>query len=445
MKRLFGKKSNKISSSREIPTDVIIPRNQHSISKTDIRRNALKVLNRLHSAGYDAYLVGGSVRDLLLRIDPKDFDVATNAHPEDIKKCFRNCRLIGKRFRLAHIHFGREIIEVATFRAIPKKDTEKHHKSEHGRLLRDNVYGDIHDDAWRRDITINALYYNIADFSIVDFTQGYRDLQHRVVRIIGDAEERYREDPVRMIRVIRFAAKLDFTIEENTAAAIHTCAALLENIPPSRLFEEAIKLYHSGAASKIHQLLVDYNLYQHLFPQSWELLQDDNFPTCKSFLTLTLANTDERIDEQKPVTPAFFLAVLLWHPLLKQQQHWQDQGLPPLPALEKAMNGVISQQAQALSIPRRFTQVMREIWMLQYRLPRRYGRRALQILEHPRFRAAYDFLLLRCAAGEENEELGNWWTQFQEVDENTRDEMMAEFNRQHNTKPPRRRKRRKPS
>ena len=413
IKRLLKKRRSHPKVNRDIPAEFVTERVHHSISKSDISMNALKVLNRLDSAGYEAFLVGGSVRDLLLNKRPKDFDIATDAHPQQIKDLFRNCRLIGKRFRLAHVHFGREILEVATFRAAPTEENTHDHKSEDGRILRDNQYGDIHDDVWRRDFTVNALYYNIADFSIVDFCDGLADIKAKHIRLIGEPDKRYREDPVRMLRAVRFAAKLDFTIEKKTAAPIASLAHLLTDIPSSRLFDELVKLYHCGEAYRAQQLMYEFKLFSQLFPMVEHSLQGEHAKPCAHLINATLKNTDHRIRQNKTVNPAFLLAVLLWYPLLEEIQRLEATGLPPLVAIEQAMSTVISKQVKLIGIPKRFSQVMREIWLLQYRFPRRHGNKAQQLLTHPRFRAGYDFLLLRVESGEEEPELGQWWTEFQ--------------------------------
>ena len=392
----------------------IIPRSAHTISRDAISPNAVKVLYRLKNAGYQACLVGGGVRDLLLGREPKDFDVATDAHPEEIRQLFRNCRLIGRRFRLAHVVFGREVIEVATFRAFHEEEDEGVAlQTDEGRLLRDNVYGTIEDDAWRRDFTVNALYYNIEDFSVVDYTGGMADLKAGLLRLIGDPEQRFREDAVRMLRAVRFAAKLGFRIEERCEAKMLELAPLLEEIPPARLYEEVLKLFLGGTGLQSFEKLRHYGLFAPLFPLTEKALEQEleHFPL--TLVTRALENTDARIAEDKPVTPAFLFAALLWEPMRQRFEALQAEGLPPLEAIQVAGNEIVSRQAQHLSIPKRFTLPMREIWNLQVRLEQRQGKRPLRLLGHPRFRAAYDFLLLRCAAGEAAEELGRWWTEFQ--------------------------------
>lgn len=401
-----------------------VTRSHHHVSKTDISPNALTVLNRLNHAGYQAYLVGGSVRDLLLRKVPKDFDVATNATPNQIRNLFRNARIIGRRFKLAHILYHREIIEVATFRGHDAID-ESQQTNDRGMLIRDNVYGTLEEDAWRRDFTVNSLYYNVADGSIVDYTGGVKDVELRMIRMIGDPVTRYQEDPVRMLRAIRFSAKLHFSIAPETAAPIIDCSILITHISGSRLFDEMTKLYQCGEAEAVQQMLVQYGLFQHLFHQT-HTLQDSEYPT-NAFLTNALQSTDARVRDNKPVTPAFIFAVLLWFPLMALKKQLINEGMEPLPALEKAMSQVIAEQNRRVTIPKRFTQVMREIWMMQFRFPKRTGHRPYPLLEHPRFRAAYDFLALRALAGDESMELAQWWTQFQEVDTTAQAEMIRQL------------------
>ncbi len=392
------------------------------MSKTDISANALKVLNRLNSAGFQAFLVGGSVRDLLLHKAPKDFDVATNASPNQIKSLFRNARIIGRRFKLVHILYHREIIEVATFRGHEPVD-ENQQTNDHGMLIRDNVYGTLEEDAWRRDFTINSLYYNIDDASIVDFTGGVKDVTQRLIRMIGDPVTRYQEDPVRMLRAVRFSAKLHFELAPETAAPLAELSTLINHVSGSRLFDEMVKLFQCGEAESVQRLLVKHGLFAHLFPLTNGLL-DGQYPV-NELLIIALENTDTRIREDKPVTPAFVFAVLLWFPMIERTKQLKDEGMDPLPALDKAMSQVISEQNKVVTIPKRFTQVMREMWLMQYRFSKRTGNRAFNLLEHPRFRAAYDFLALRALAGDETMELADWWTTFQDVDAIAQEKMIA--------------------
>ena len=402
----------------------IIPRTHHHVSKTDISPNALKVLNRINSAGYQAYLVGGSVRDLLLHKVPKDFDVATNATPSQIRGLFRNARIIGRRFKLVHILYHREIIEVATFRGNETED-ENQKTNDRGMLIRDNTFGTFEEDAWRRDFTINSLYYNIDDASIVDFTGGVADVNLRLIRMIGDPVTRYQEDPVRMLRAIRFSAKLHFELAEETAEPLPRLSSLITDISGSRLFDEMIKLFQCGEAESVQRLLVKYGLFSHLFSQT-DKLMTSQYPV-NALLGIALESTDTRVRDNKPVTPAFIFAILLWFPLMQRTEQLKSEGMDPLPALEKAMSQVITEQNKVITIPKRFTQVMREIWLMQYRFPKRLGGRAFHLLEHPRFRAAYDFLALRALAGDESMELAQWWTQFQELNANEQEKMVAKL------------------
>lgn len=357
---------------------------------------------------------------------PKDFDIATNARPEQIKKLFRNCLLIGRRFRLAHIHFGRDIIEVATFRAAEASKYSKHrYTAEHGMLLRDNVYGTFAEDAERRDLTINALYYNIADFSVVDFWNGLQDLQNKIIRIIGNPRGRYQEDPVRLLRVIRFAGKLDFAIEKNTEAPITELAPLLEHVPAARLFDEALKLFHGGKAFSTLALLRKYQLFEQLFPQVSQCLAEQ--PKAETLITLACQNTDARIQENKTVSPGFLFACLLWYPMQKLFSEMLREGLPSTLARDKAAQTVISKQVKKITIPRRFTIAVREIWNLQHPLEQRNPKQIMRLLSHPRFRAAYDFLVLRADANESVKIQANWWTQLYEAEKSVQEGMISEL------------------
>lgn len=394
----------------------IIPRDEHIISRSNISDNALTVLRRLKKAGFEAYLVGGGVRDLLLGREPKDFDVATDASPEQVKQTFKNCRLIGRRFRLAHIHFGRDIIEVATFRGNHSDQSDDiSQQSEQGMLLRDNVFGTIEEDAIRRDFTVNALFYNIRDFSIIDYVGGVEDIQAGHLRLIGDPETRYREDPVRMLRAARFAAKLGFTIDEETAEPISRLACLLEDVPSARMFEEVLKLFLGGSAVHTFEKLRQYGLFAQLFPQTEKALEfeDHDFPI--QFVLKGLINTDKRIRENKPVTPAFLFAVLLWEPVRTLFNEKLETQKVAQTAMFDAADQILARQLPVISIPRRFTGQMKEIWNMQLRLEKsRSNSRARKLIEHPRFRASYDFLLLRAESGEVEQEQADWWTTFQE-------------------------------
>ncbi|MGB5440378.1 MAG: polynucleotide adenylyltransferase PcnB [Gammaproteobacteria bacterium] len=394
----------------------IITRAEHSISRGNISANALKVLYRLKDSGYQAHLVGGGVRDLLLGREPKDFDVVTDAVPEDVRRLFRNCRLIGRRFRLAHVIFGREVIEVATFRALQDDDEDgnERHIDVEGRIVRDNIFGSIGGDAFRRDFTVNALYYNIADFSITDYAGGMQDISAGLLRLIGDPVTRYREDPVRMLRAVRFATKLGFRIEQSSEEPIEQLAPLLGDIPPARLFDEMLKLFMGGHALANFEMLRHYNLFGQLFPLTEQALthEEEHFPL--TLISRGMENTDTRVIQGKPVTPAFLFALFLWQPVRERAARLEAGGQHKAEALQHAGSQIISEQAAIMSLPRRYSLPMREIWMLQLRLENMGGRRSMRVLAHPRFRAAYDFLLLRGEAGEVPTQAGEWWTELQE-------------------------------
>ncbi|OGT47131.1 MAG: hypothetical protein A3E83_05085 [Gammaproteobacteria bacterium RIFCSPHIGHO2_12_FULL_41_20] len=366
----------------------VIPRSQHNISRQAINPNALKVLYRLHHAGYAAYLVGGCVRDLLLGRHPKDFDIATDAHPEQIRALFRNCLLIGRRFRLAHIRFGKEVIEVATFRA--PHNIEHTHKE--GMVLRDNVYGTIKDDAWRRDFTINALYYNIADFSVVDYMNGMEDLQAARLRIIGDPEQRYQEDPVRILRAARLAGKLHFTLSPETASPIRKLSSLLQHVSTARLYQEVVKFFQEGKSLPIFKLLQEYALFQQLFPQVAPYI---NNPLMLAFLEKILAEADQRIAADKNISPAFLLAAFLWHPIFQQIQQLEEQGEECYFAYQKSIRHVLLKQRETLALPRYIQATIHDICILQYRMDKQGEPFSKGVLRHPRYRAAYDLWVIR--------------------------------------------------
>lgn len=430
----------------EALTAKVIPRAEHDISRDDISPNALKVLYRLNSAGFESYLVGGCVRDLMMGLQPKDFDVATNATPEQIKATFKNCRLIGRRFRLAHIVFGREVIEVATFRGHHADGGDEDAKtagkqSESGMLVRDNVFGSIEEDAQRRDFTFNAMYYSVADFAIRDFADGMKAIQKREVKLIGDPATRYSEDPVRMLRAVRFAVKLSMDIHPDSAKPIYEMAGRLADIPAARLFEETLKLFLSGQGEKTFMLLREYGLAQQLFPQLVPFIQDENSREMQ-FIRKVLHNTDERINTNQRVTPAFLYAALLWYPLEEQSQKLQaESGLNAHDAFNIASGEVLSRQIQRIMIPKRFSTVIRDIWILQQRLPKRFGRRAFQLLSHPKFRAGFDFLLVRGQIeGGNLLELADWWSVFQHADPGKQKGMVNSLRRKEGSPKPRRRK-----
>lgn len=427
----------------------IIPREQHSISRKLISNGALKVIARLRAAGFQAYLVGGGVRDLLLGGHPKDFDVATDARPEQIRELFRGSRIIGRRFKIVHARIGGETIEVTTFRGDHNASLEEINNTQHaarnedGMLLRDNVYGTMAEDAVRRDFTINALYYTTENFAVHDYTGGIKDLANRQIRIIGDPATRYREDPVRMLRAARFAAKLDFTIEESTAAPLHELAHLLSNVPAARMFDEVLKLFMAGHGLATYRQLCEHELFAPLFPATAEAI-DSGQPAAHALIEQALQNTDQRIAEAKPVTPAFIYGALLWPALQREFARLTAQGIHESPARQQAIQTVLDRQQLQTGIPRRFSQPMREIWELQHRLQRRDPRRIMLLLEHPRLRAAYDFLLLREQAGEIPGEAGAWWTEFLAADETQREQLLRQIQQHSGGNSTRRRRPRKP-
>lgn len=380
-------------------TQTVIPREEHSISRDNIHPNALKVLYGLKDGGFSAYLVGGSVRDLLLGHHPKDFDVATNAHPEQIKRLFRRCILIGRRFRLAHVYIGRDIIEVATFRADHSKAAQEQDARLVGNLIvRDNVYGTIDEDAVRRDFTINSLYYNIENFTVISYCGGWEDLQKRQIKMIGDPVQRYQEDPARLLRAIRFAAKLNFKIEKETEMPLFTMGHLIHQISPPRLFDEIIKLFLKGHAEAVFDLLLKYDLFKELFPQT-----NQKHPLLK----LAMRNSDKRIQEGKTLTPSFILAVLLWEPFLDALKYM---------SMDDAIRSTIKKQTQLMTIPKRFTLAVEEMWKLQFKMKKCHRRSIAKVSHHPRFRAAYDFLLLRSQCGEDVQSILDWWLKFYETE-----------------------------
>jgi len=432
----------------------------HPVTLDDISANAIKVLNVLNQAGYEAYLVGGGVRDVLLDLKPKDFDIATNADPEQVKSLFRNCRLIGRRFRLAHIIFGRDIIEVATFRGHHGADEHSTHQqkidyrdksghSKDGLIVRDNVFGTLEEDAVRRDFSVNALYYDIRDHSLVDYVGGIEDVDKRLLRLIGDAEVRYREDPVRMMRAVRFAAKLNFNLEQDTHDKIFSMGELLVGIPAARLFDESLKLFQGGYGLRCFELLRKYQILQYLFPSVEKDLQhheqenhaDIEEGGADSFIRQALINTDKRIAIGKSVNPAFFLSVLLWGPLLKLKQNFLASGESEFEALHKAAYDVIRKQQAFTSIPKRLSFMMKDIWFMQRHLHKPNRKHAFRTLQHKRFRAAYDFMELRLKVGEtELQSAYEWWTEIQKKNEHEQHEMCSQLS---NVRKKRRRPKRK--
>ncbi len=398
----------------------IIERDVHHIQLRQVSPNACKVIERLQQGGHAAYIVGGGVRDLLLGQQPKDFDVATSATPEEVRELFRNARLIGRRFRLAHVRFGREIIEVATFRGGGNGDDDGDERElEQGRLIRDNVFGSEAEDAWRRDFSINALMYDPATETIRDHVGGYEDVLARRLRLIGDPVTRYREDPVRLLRAVRFQVKLGLSIEPQTAGPMVSMAPLLRDIPPARLFDEILKLFLAGHAWPTYQALVRQALWSELFPN---LFPDPSQPP--PLVSQALQNTDQRVAEGLPVTPGFLFAAFFWHRVRQRSAELQEQGLPPIDALAQAGEEAIAAQARRVAIHRRFSGMSKEIWCMQPRFEKRRGKRALRLIGERRFRAAYDFLLLRVLEEPELAELAQWWTDVQTADESRQDELV---------------------
>ncbi|TAL07700.1 MAG: polynucleotide adenylyltransferase PcnB [Porticoccaceae bacterium] len=444
LKRLFGRKS---SRPTEIPRKV--PASRH-IPHSAISGGAREVVARLVAAGHQAFIVGGCIRDTLLGHPSKDFDVATSATPEEVKQLFRRARIVGRRFRIVHVHVGRELVEVTTFRAshaasphatAPPHSSEQARRSQRGMLLRDNVFGSLEEDAERRDFTINAIYYDPQRDELLDFVGGLEDIASRTLRIIGDPATRFREDPVRMLRAARFIAKLDFALDPATAAPLAQLHALLREIPPARLFDEVLKLLMTGRALATYEALSRHRLFQHLFPDTAAAIHAD--ARWDAFVRQALINTDLRIKNDQRVTPAFLFAALLWPAVAVAEARHSGAGPQESLAPLQSAADVLTRALRHIAIPRRFSAPAREIWELQPRLERRGGRRAWQLLEHPRFRAAYDFILLREQSGEDLGGLGEWWTRFQAAGEDEREQMAAAVK---GPAPPRRRRsrRRKP-
>ncbi len=412
---ILGKNSSNANSTKP----VVLGPKQHKIDPKHVSGNAIRVTQTLQKAGFKAFIVGGAVRDLMLSVKPKDFDVATNATPEEIKRLFRRAFIIGRRFQIVHVMFGQDLIEVTTFRSGAENTAQK---DEHGRILRDNTFGKQHEDAARRDFTINAMYYDPATQTVLDYHGGVADIRAKTLRMIGVPEERYREDPVRMLRVVRFAAKLKFNIDPATSAPIATMASLIDNVPTARIFDEMLKLLMSGHALACLQQLRQQGLHHGLLPLLDVVLEQ---PNGEKFITLALSNTDERVRQGKPISPGFLFASLLWHQVNQKWAYYQEKGEYPIPALHAAADDILNKQTEKLALQRKITSDMRDIWSMQPRFERRIGKSPYKMLEHPRMRAGYDFLLLRCAAGEADEALGEWWTEFMNGDASTREALLS--------------------
>ena len=414
--RLLGSKKKPVD--RTLP--VVLTPKDHGIDPKLVSTNAIRVTQSLQEAGFKAFLVGGAVRDLLLGIKPKDFDIATNATPEQVKKLFRRAFIIGRRFQIVHVMFGQDLLEVTTFRGASSDGAPK---DEHGRVLRDNTFGEQHEDALRRDFSINAMYYDPATQSVLDYHGGMADIRNRTLRIIGVPEARFREDPVRLLRVVRFAAKLNFTIDPATAEPIRIMAPLINNVPAARVFDEMLKLLMSGQALACLQQLRKEGLHHGLLPLLDVVLEQ---PLGEKFVRLALASTDARIQQGKPVSPGFLFASLLWHQVLEKWTAYQAAGEFPIPALHLAADDVLNSQTEKLALQRKIASDMRDIWAMQPRFERRTGKAPYKLLEHLRLRAGYDFLLLRCSSGEIDDEIGEWWTAFMEADGGQREALQAQ-------------------
>ena len=417
--KLFGRRT---AITHKDARPVIYARDKHAIEKEAISRCAKRTCEELQRAGYLAFVVGGAVRDLLLGRRPKDFDIATSATPEEVRSVFRRSRIIGRRFQIVHVLCGAETVEVSTFRAHFTREPEDDHRDEHGRMLSDNIFGTQAEDALRRDFTVNALFYDPVKEEVWDYVHGLKDLKARKLVIIGDAKTRYREDPVRMLRAARLAAKLGLEIDAGTRAPISGLKHLLENVPQARLFEEILKLLLSGNAVECVRVLRELELHHGLLPLLDTALED---PDTGPFAMAALRATDERLAADKPVSPAFLLAALLWGSVEKNLKKFEDEGQPTIPALHEAMHQALDLQRDTLAIPKRFDATMKELWLMQPRFLQRGGHRPYRLLEHPRFRAAYDFFALRAASANAPQEAARWWEQFQDASADERERMLV--------------------
>jgi poly(A) polymerase len=395
-----------------------IPASKHGIRRDQVSPGARRTCETLHKNGFKAYVVGGAVRDLIAGIPPKDYDIATNATPDEVRGLFRRSRIIGRRFQIVHVMQGPETLEVSTFRAAHDADTLK---DEHGRVLRDNVWGSIEEDAARRDFTMNALYYDPTEEVVLDFHSGVQDIQRKTLRMIGDPRARYREDPVRMLRAVRLSAKLGLRLDPQVQAPIRDMADLIDNVPAARLFDEMLKLLFSGHAVECVKRLRSEGLHHGLLPLLDVILEQ---PLGEKFVMLSLANTDERVRADKPVSPGFLFATLLWHEVLASWQKRKKDGEPPVPAMFGAMDEVLDQQGEKLAITKRIAGDIKDIWLLQPRFEKRGGRAPFRLIEQPRFRAAWDFLVLRAKSGEAPQELADWWADFQDASHEAREQML---------------------
>ena len=405
--------------ARDPSEPIVLGPDEHGIDPKLVSSNAIRVTSSLQEAGFKAFVVGGAVRDLLLGVKPKDFDIATDATPEQVKRLFRRAFIIGRRFQIVHVMFGQDLLEVTTFRGAGETNAPK---DEHGRVLRDNSFGPQHEDAMRRDFTINAMYYDPATQIVLDYHGGIADIRDKILRIIGQPEARYREDPVRMLRVVRFAARLQFTIEPTTRAPIAVMAPLIDNVPAARVFDEMLKLLMSGHALACLQQLRQEGLHHGLLPLLDVVLEQ---PIGMKFVTLALESTDDRVKAGKGVSPGFLFASLLWHQVVEKWTAYRAAGEAAIPALHLAADDVLDAQTEQLALQRKIASDMRDIWSMQPRFERRSGKAPYKLLEHVRFRAGYDFLLLRCESGEIDMELGEWWTAFYDGDASERESLLT--------------------
>ncbi len=440
IRKLLRKVFHRTAAPVRNTAPAVIAVDQHGIRRGMLSPFACKVCTVLQENGYKAFIVGGAVRDLLVHHSPKDFDVATNATPEQVRRLFRRSRIIGRRFKIVHVISGRETIEVSTFRAGHNSETAE--TDAHGRVLRDNVFGTQAEDATRRDFTVNALYYNPSDETIVDYHHGVADLKQKTLRMIGEPRSRYREDPVRMLRAVRLGAKLGLSIDPEASRPIRDMAVLLENVPAARLFDEMLKLLCSGHAVDCLQQLREQNLHHGLLPLLDVILEQ---PLGERFVWLSLNNTDQRVRSGKAVSPAFLFATLLWHEVLSNWQNRKQAGQHAHPALFEAMDEVLEKQGRKLAITRRMVGDIKDIWSLQPRFEKRSGKTPYRLIEQPRFRAAWDFLKLRAESGEISAELPEWWHTFAHAGHEQRDAMMRNAPASSSSdKPRKRRRRRKP-
>jgi poly(A) polymerase len=416
--RVFGRGAKQAAHPSK---PVVYGPDKHHIRKDHISRGARKTCEELQRAGHTAFVVGGAVRDLILGMRPKDFDVATSAHPDEVRSLFRRSRIIGRRFQIVHVMWGAETVEVSTYRAHFTKEPDEDRHDEHGRVLHDNVFGTQAEDALRRDFTVNALFYDPVKEEVWDFQHGVKDLVARKLVMIGDPATRYREDPVRMLRAARLSAKLGLDIDPGTAEPIRDLKHLLENVPQARLFEEILKMLLSGNAVACVQRLRELELHHGLLPLLDDALED---PATGPFAMAALKATDDRLREDKPVSPAFLLAALLWGRVERRWHELEEKGQPSTPSLHSAMHDALDAQRESLAIPRRFDATMKELWLLQPRFLQRGGTRPFRLLEHPRFRAAYDFFELRAQAGNAPLEAARWWERFQDASGEERERML---------------------